>query len=123
MMALARGRPYPKDLGIDLLVLKEKRRRREPPLSYTKSGAARPVPREVVYDPCGNFRIGIDGDEIVAVHEGVAIRGRRWEDVLHTILAEGRVSRLDHAGYLGQELFKAYLALRFDRSFEQDGEF
>jgi dihydropteroate synthase-like protein len=123
MMLLAGGRPYPKDLGIDLLVLKEKRRRREPPLVYERSEEAMPMPREVAYDPCGNFRIGIEGDEIVAVHGGVAIRGRRWEDVLHTILAEGRVSRLDHAGYLGQELFKAYLALRFGRSFEQDGEF
>jgi dihydropteroate synthase-like protein len=123
MMVLAGGRPYPKDLGIDLLVLKEKRRRREPPLTYERSEEAIPMPREVVYDPCGNFRIGIEGQEIVAVHEGVAIRGKRWDDVLHTILSEGRVSRLDHAGYLGQELFKAYLALRFGRSFEQDGEF
>ncbi|MDD1671150.1 MAG: dihydropteroate synthase-like protein, partial [Methanomicrobiales archaeon] len=123
MMALARGRPYPKDLGIDLLVLKEKRRRREPPLAYGSSEQAVPMPREVVYDPCGNFRIGIEGDEIVAVHERVAIRGRPWEDVLYTILSEGRVSRLDHAGYLGKELYKAYLAIRFGRSFEQDGEF
>jgi len=123
MMALARGRPYPKDLGVDLLVLKEKRRRREPPLGYGRSEKAMPVPREVVYDPCGNFRIGIEGDEIVAVHDGVAIRGRRWEDILFTIIKEGRVSRLDHAGYLGRELSKAELALRFGRSFEQDGEF
>ncbi|MDD1661961.1 MAG: dihydropteroate synthase, partial [Methanomicrobiales archaeon] len=43
MMALARDRPYPKDLGIDLLVLKEKRRRREPPLEYRESEAATPV--------------------------------------------------------------------------------
>jgi dihydropteroate synthase-like protein len=123
MMALARGRPYPKDLGIDLLVLKEKRRRREPPLAYKETRAALPVPGEVTYDPCGNFRIGIEGDEIVAVHDGVAIRGRHWEDILRTIITEGRVSRFDHAGYLGKELFKAYLALRFGRSFEQDGEF
>ena len=123
MMALARGRPYPKDLGIDLLVLKEKRRRREPPLAYMGSEAALPMPREVTYDPRGNFRIGIEGDEIVAVHEGIAIRGKRWEDVLHTLLFEGRVSRLDHAGYLGKELYKAYLAIRFGRFFEQDGEF
>ena len=123
MMVLARGRPYPKDLGIDLLVLKEKRRRREPPLAYGRSEAATPMPGEVTYDPCGNFRIGIEGDEIVAVHKGVAIRGKHWEDVLHTLITEGRVSRLDHAGYLGKELFKAYLALRYRRSFEQDGEF
>jgi dihydropteroate synthase-like protein len=123
MMVLARGRPYPKDLGIDLLVLKEKRRRREPPLAFRESETAIPMPREVTYDPCGNFRIGIEGDEIVAVHEGVAIRGKRWEDVLHTLLSDGRVSRLDHAGYLGKELYKAHLAIRFGRSFEQDGEF
>ncbi|HVP25681.1 MAG TPA: dihydropteroate synthase [Methanomicrobiales archaeon] len=123
MMVLSRGRPYPKDLGIDLLVLKEKHRRREPALAYRKSEEAGPMPREVTFDPCGNFRIGIEGDEIVAVHDGVAIRGKRWDDVLHTILYGGRVSRLDHAGYLGQELFKAYLAIRFGRSFEQDGEF
>ena len=123
MMVLARDRPYPKDLGINLLVLKEKRQRGEPPLAYGRSETAMPMPREVTYDPCGNFRIGIEGDEIVAVHEGVAIRGKRWEDVLHTLLIEGRVSRLDHAGYLGRELYKAYLAIRFGRSFEQDGEF
>jgi dihydropteroate synthase-like protein len=123
MMVLARGRPYPKDLGIDLLVLKEKRRRREPPLAYASSEEAIPMPREVTYDPCGNFRIGIEGDEIVAIHEGVAVRGKRWEGVLHTLLIEGRVSRLDHAGYLGKELYKAHLAIRFGRSFEQDGEF
>jgi dihydropteroate synthase-like protein len=123
MMALARGRPYPKDLGIDLLVLKEKRRRREPPLSFERSEEAKEMPGEVTYDPCGNFRIGIEGDEIVAVHDGVAIRGKHWEDVLSTIITEGRISRLDHAGYLGKELYKAYLALRFGRSFEQDGEF
>ena len=123
MMVLARGRPYPKDLGIDLLVLKEKRRRREPPLEYGRSEQAMEMPADVTYDPCGNFRIGIEGDEIVAVHEGVAVRGKRWEDVLHTLLAEGRVSRLDHAAYLGKELYKADLAIRFGRSFEQDGEF
>jgi len=123
MMVLARGRPYPKDLGIDLLVLKEKRLRREPPLGYGTSEEAGEAPADVTYDPCGNFRIGTEGDEIVAVHDGIAVRGKRWEDVLHTLIAEGRVSRLDHAAYLGKELYKAELAIRFGRSFEQDGEF
>lgn len=123
MMQLARGRPYPKDLGIDLLVLKEKRRRREPPAAYTTSMQAVPAPREIEYDPCGNFRIGIEGDEIVAVIHGKAVKGRRWNDIFHTILRNGDVSLLDHAAYLGAELFKAELALRFGRSFEQDGPF
>lgn len=123
MMQLARGRPYPKDLGIDLLVLKEKRRRREPPLSYTSSMQAIPAPREIEYDPCGNFRIGIEGEEIVAVIDGRAVRGRHWNDLLHTILQNGDLSLLDHAAYLGAELFKAELAIRFNRSYEQDGPF
>jgi dihydropteroate synthase len=33
------------------------------------------------------------------------------------------VSLLDHAAYLGKELYKAELAIRYGRSFEQDGEF
>jgi dihydropteroate synthase len=42
---------------------------------------------------------------------------------LYTILSQGEVSLLDHAAYLGRELYKAELAIRFGRSFEQDGEF
>ena len=123
MMVLAGDRPFPKDLGIDLLVLKEKRRRREPPLEYDSSFPARPMPDEITYDPKGNFRIGIEGSRIVAVIHGTAIKGVRWQDVLFTILSRGDVSLLDHAGYLGRELYKAELAIRFGRSFEQDGEF
>lgn len=123
MMVLARDRPYPKDLGIDLLLLKEKRRRREPVPRQTSMMGASPMPPTITYDPCGNFRIGIQGEEIVAVINGRAVRGKRWVDVFHTILKNGDVSLLDHAAYLGAELLKAELAIRFGRSFEQDGPF
>jgi dihydropteroate synthase-like protein len=123
MMVLAECRPYPKDLGIDLLILKEKRRRREPPLSYENVTGASPMPSTIAYDPCGNFRIGIEHDEIFAIINGRAIRGKKWVDIFHTILENGDVSLLDHAAYLGAELYKAELALRFGRSFEQDGPF
>jgi dihydropteroate synthase-like protein len=123
MMALTKDRPYPKDLGIDLLLLKEKRRRREPPLDYDTVTSVKRMPDEIEYDPKGNFRIGIEGDRIVAVIHGKAVQGTRWQDVLHTLLSEGDVSLLDHAGYLGRELYKAELAIRYGRSFEQDGEF
>ncbi|MFA7198302.1 MAG: dihydropteroate synthase, partial [Methanoculleus sp.] len=82
-----------------------------------------PAPEEVVYDPLGCIRIGIEGDCIVAVHQGRAVRGRDWEDVFYTLLEEGSLSRFDHAAYLGKELFKAELAIRYRRSFEQDGPF
>ena len=123
MMMLAKDRPYPKDLGIDLLVIKEKRRRREPPLEYDTAQPARSMPELTTCDPKGNFRIGIEGDRIVAVIHGKAIKGERWQDVLFTLLSQGDVSLLDHAGYLGRELYKAELAIRYGRSFEQDGEF
>jgi len=123
MMVLARDRPYAKDLGIDLLILKEKRRRREPPLEYERSIAAERMPDEIAYDPKGNFRIGIEDGLIVAVLNGTAVKGERWQDVLYTLIKGGNVSLLDHAGYLGRELYKAELAIRYGRSFEQDGEF
>jgi len=123
MMALMGDRPYPKDLGIDLFEIKEKRRRREPPLDYISVVRAMPVPDEITYDPCGNLRIGIEGNMIVAVHNGVAVRGERWDDVFYTLIQRGRVSLPDHAAYLGKELYKAELSIRFGRSFEQDGKF
>lgn len=123
MMYLMQDRPYPKDLGIDLLCIKEKRKRREPPLEYSETIEASSKPREIIYDPCGNFRIGIEGEYLVAVKGGLAIRGKRWQDVLHTILERGWISRMDHAAYLGSELYKAELAVRYGRSFEQDGPF
>lgn len=123
MMVLAGGRPYPKDLGTDLLVIKEKRRRREPPIRYDSSTEARAVPSRLELDPCGNFRIGIEDDWIVAVIGGRAVRGRRWDEIFYTILRNGDLSLLDHAAYLGKELYKAELAIRFGRSFEQDGPF
>lgn len=48
-------------------------------------------------------------DEIVAVIPGKVVRGN--------------VTLLDYAGYLGRELYKAELAIRYGRSFEQDGGF
>ena len=123
MMVLAEGRPYPKDLGIDLLVIKEKRRRREPPLEYRQVMESRIIPREITYDPCGNFRIGIEENEIVAVINSRAYKGKSWADLFYTIQKQGDVSLLDHAAYLGAELFKAELAIRFGRSYEQDGPF
>ncbi|MDO9550584.1 MAG: hypothetical protein Q7J03_06375 [Methanoregula sp.] len=51
------------------------------------------------------------------------MRGKHWQDVLATIILQGDVTLLDYAGYLGRELYKAELAIRYGRSFEQDGEF
>ena len=123
MMALMGGRPYPKDLGMDLMCIKEKRRRREPPIPYDREVVSGPIPERLEYDPCGNVRIGISGGRIIAEHNGTAYTGGCWEEVFHALLEHASVSLLNHAAYLGKELYKAELALRFGRSFEQDGPF
>ena len=124
MMTLSKGRPYPKDVGIDVFCIKEKRKRREPKLQYTSIKDANIAPNNIKeYDKCGNFRIGIENGYIIAIRNGYAIRGTNWYDVFSTILEGEGVSLLDHAAYLGKELYKAELALKFNRSFEQDGNF
>lgn len=132
MMALARERgSAPKDLGIDMLSIKEKRRREfgllpENAIEAEESGKWH-------LDPAGCFKIGITEDEyrngkihsgkIVAKHNDTSIAGETAKEVLDTIIRLGLVSRLDHAGYLGRELMKAELALKFKRSYSQDDKF
>jgi len=123
LMQASSGRPYPKDVGCDVFVIKEKRKRREPVPLYDTVVDVSGVPENPTFDPKGNFRIGIENGKIVAVRHGHAIRGNTAEEVFAAILAEGGVSLLDHAAYLGKELYKAELSIRFGRSFEQDGSF
>ena len=104
MMVLTRCRPYPKDLGIDLLVLKEKRRRREPPLVYETAVEADTAPGDVEYRPARQHPDRARGRSDRRSPRRVAVRGRRWQDIFATLLEQGRVSRLDHAAYLGAEL-------------------
>jgi len=132
MMMLARERgSAPKDLGVDMLAIKEKRRRQfgSLPENYieAKSGEAWHL------DPAGCFKIDITDDEIhngifhpgkiLARHNNNSIAGQTAREVLDTIIGLGLVSRLDHAAYLGRELMKAELALKFKRSYSQDDKF
>ncbi|OPY26410.1 MAG: methyltetrahydrofolate:corrinoid/iron-sulfur protein methyltransferase [Methanocella sp. PtaU1.Bin125] len=122
MMALSRQRSEsPKDLGVDLLVIKEKRPRKE--LLEPGDTVIAAKRHEFVIDPKGSFNIFIEGDRIYARNGDVTIAGTDSESILHTIIDRGLVSRLDHAGYLQAELKKAELAIRFHRSYLQDDTF
>ncbi|NYT02629.1 MAG: dihydropteroate synthase-like protein [Methanosarcinales archaeon] len=124
MMAVALERKSPpKDLGIDLLLLKEKRRRPggEMPEEWTEAGDSSGPHREM--DPAGPFRIALCGERILAVHERATIAGKSAREMLKAIIDKGLVTRLDHAGYLGRELERAELALRLGRSCAQDDQF
>lgn len=119
MMVLARHRHSPpKDLGIDLLVLKEKKHRPEEKITepYTPARAD----HGYAMDPAGSFKIHIADEKIVASHPTMDVAGTSARDVLNTLIDFGLVTRLDHAGYLGRELEKAEMALRLKRSYSQD---
>jgi len=134
MVALAsrKGVP-PKDLPLNLLILKEKRCREEPITPNERPERlveAAEVREEAIYcDPKGSFKVRVDRElgKILAIHyrsgsvkPSLAIRGSRPEAVYRTIVKENLVSLLDHAAYLGFELGKAMVALKTGRSYVQD---
>jgi dihydropteroate synthase-like protein len=131
MMFLAKKRfSVPKDLGIDLLFLKDKR--------FKEAVYDRRLERDAqtleaerregeAVDPKGFFRILIDRKEgkLVAIHhlkerERIIIKGDRAEDISSTIINMKLVSTLTHASYLGKELEKAETALRIGKNYIQD---
>ena len=129
MMQLSRIRgSSPKDLGLDMLCVKEKRRRPDFPLPEN-AVTAKPS-KSWRIDPEGPIRIRIVPDRIsgksgfiIAEHEKASVIGKNAREVMDTLLELKLISRLDHAGYLGRELEKAELALHFNRSYAQDDEF
>lgn len=135
MMFLAKRRgSVPKDLGIDLLVLKDKCNYEE---SYdmTVEGDAKVIianesVEPAALDPKGVFKIIVDRDAetIVVLHFDSAeagkpsniIKGETAEAVYAKIVEAKLLTRLDHAAYLGSELTKAEIALRTGKEYIQD---
>ena len=82
----------------------------------------------LAYDPNGFFIITLhrEGNEIIVRHylpdniPAHEMRGRSAEALLLGLLRENLLSQLSHAGYLGSELAKAEVALRFGWHYEQD---
>jgi dihydropteroate synthase-like protein len=118
----------PKDLGLDLLYIKEKRRR--PVFTLPENAILARSSKHWRTDPAGPILIRIvpdslsgNGGLIVAEHEKATVIGKSASEVLDTLLELEIISRLDHAAYLGRELEKAELALHFNRSYAQDDVF
>jgi dihydropteroate synthase-like protein len=132
MMYLAeRRKAPPKDLGLDLLVLKEKRWKEEPYVNAVGEDVTFLDARgDEVFKPdeMGWFKVKVDreNDLIVATHfressePDVVVRGVDATEMYQTIIRMGLVGRLDHAAYLGKELVKAEMALKLGRSYIQD---
>lgn len=130
MMFLAEKRgTLPKDLGLDLLILKEKRWKED---RYTPIADADELigVSETMFSPDkkGWCKIQIDRDNgmIVATHYPrgnrpvTVIKGKDAREVYQTIIRQNLISKLDHAAYLGKELEKAAIALKLVRSYQQD---
>lgn len=122
MMALARRRSGPpKDLGLDLLVIKEKRMRVD--LAEPGPGAVEAKRHGLTLDPMGSFNVYVRDGRIFVRNGAVTVSGDEPMAIIETLDDLGLVSRLDHAGYLGKELEKARLAILFRRSYVQDEPF
>ena len=113
----------PKDLGFDLLILKEKRTKewRFEPAREVVEARERPVQLEPLY-----FRIWVEGGRIwVNAHRGtkvvLTIVGNEPNAIIDTILERFEISSR-HAFYLGRELERAYTALKLRRSYVQEVE-
>lgn len=110
------------------------------PGPYKAEGRPAPERREVeevaarrnegkdwVQDPKGYFIIIPNKEKgaiVVEHHDGGGLRhritGRDAEEIYHTIVRMGWVSRHEHAAYLGRELAKAELALKHGIEYEQE---
>jgi dihydropteroate synthase-like protein len=120
----------PKDLGLDLLILKDKRRffdlydKNIEKAAEVVQATAREKFRP---DPRGFFKIFLDKSEIVAVlyaekSPKIVIRGKTADGICHEIIERGLISEIGHAAYLGRELQKAEIALKTGKGYLQQKE-
>lgn len=136
MMHLARRRrAAPKDLGIDLLLLKPKRFPEQPyqPIqgaehSYIKASKEPSTHR---LDKAGFFTFHVDRERflLIARHftaenrdtPSLEIEGSTAQQIINTIMGRELVTQFDHAAYIGREVTRAELALITGRPYIQEG--
>lgn len=126
MMFLAKNRgSIPKDLGINLIVLKDKRRGESISEDIDAPVIESAEDYKFTQDPKGSFKITAENGFIKAVHyvkmkPDLIIKGETAKSVYDEIIKNGLVSRLEHAAYLGAELQKAEIAAVLNKNYVQD---
>lgn len=130
MMFLAQKREtIPKDLGIKLLLFKDKRKKEkineiikptEDLPVITASGC-----EKLTLDKAGHFKIIINNNQIEVIHylkmePQLIVKGTNAHNIYQELLKQDIVSRKDHAAYLGSELQKAEIALITGKNYIQD---
>jgi dihydropteroate synthase-like protein len=133
MAILAKSRKGPpKDLGLDLLRLKEKRNIEEiydNRLEYNTKLIEPTGGATTSLDPKGYFKIMIDRKErkIVAIHfrnkrekPDIILKSFEPINIFQYILKNELISTMEHAYYIGKELSKAKIALNIGKSYVQE---
>jgi dihydropteroate synthase-like protein len=120
MIAVAKKRgSLPKDLGVDMLIVKEKRREE---VKFEEEGKELevkdyhfPLERTVV-------KIWVDDEVKVTVQRGNEKYLLKGEPYLigKTLIGEGLVKDPSHALYLGWELHKAFVARKLNKGYVQE---
>ena len=134
MMFLAKNRQsIPKDLGVDLLVFKDKKKRFDLKQEDNVPIVKQDAPIKFVRDKAGSFKIRVEhaisvkDSYIVATHfkktkPTISFEGKTASEIYEEIIEKGLVTRLDHAAYLGKELEKAEIAMLTGKEYVQDFE-
>lgn len=134
MFVAKRKKCIPKDIGFDLLFIKDKVLKDEPyDKDLEKSVKVIEVRKKKEYysaDPKGCFKILLDRDnkEIVLIYyptyklnePRLILKGKDALSLCKEVIKRNLISKLEHAGYLGLELQKAEIALRLGKSYVQD---
>lgn len=126
MMFLAKNRDsIPKDLGINLVIYKDKRKPDSLIEDYDVPVVEGSEDYKFKQDPEGSFKIMTENGGIVAVHykrmkPQIAIQGKTAKAVYDEIIKMGLISRIEHATYLGSELEKAEIAAKLNKKYLQD---
>ncbi|MEK6917236.1 MAG: DUF4346 domain-containing protein [Nanoarchaeota archaeon] len=92
-------------------------------------GSYHPI-KDWVMDPKGYFLVRFNKQKQLlelghCIQDNVIefmITGKTPQEVYFTACEKGLISRLDHAAYLGKELEKAYLAMKYGLEYVQDEE-
>jgi dihydropteroate synthase-like protein len=126
MYISARRKSVPANLGIDLLISKEKKIKRD----ALDKNAVRNIrkinatSKKTAYmDEKGYFKIFVD-EKINCIHyyknkPHLSIEGKKAREICDTVYNLGLIADFSHALYLGRELTKAEEALIYHRSYQQ----
>jgi len=127
MMFLAKcAKQTPKNLGMNLLVLKDKEKyalsEKNKNLKVITTGKVEEDKLEIF-----SFMIFLKDEKInVLLYEGkkpkLKFLGTSAEDLYKRILSKNFINSLEHAAYLGRELGKAEIALQLGKNYIQDEE-